>query len=227
MFKFPRSLVCAGESDTNTPALRAAILPNAVRWRGSQLVQQPVLPPRIARQPPTTCSTDSNPSGESWWLAWSPTNARKKPAKKCLQYQWYCCYITCLILVLGFGTALQVNIHVLFLLVALVLWDEDHTTRFMRLRNESSTSENLYVVRHTRRAITGENAIRRVLYVKQSVDLFQRLRYSHTDNIIMKKTPPFSILATDRCRAAKWEHEFGPLKYWDRGFEFCYLHEYM
>jgi len=77
VFKFPRSLVCAGESDTNTPALHAAILPNAVRWRGSQLVQQPVLPPRIARQPLTTCSTDSNPSGESWWLARSPANARK------------------------------------------------------------------------------------------------------------------------------------------------------
>jgi hypothetical protein len=121
----------------------------------------------------------------------------KETRQKCLQYLWYCCYITCLILVLGLVTALQVNIHVLYLLLALVLWDCDHTTtRAMCLRSESPTYESLYVIRHSRRAIRLENAIRCVLCVKQSVDLFHRFKYSHTDSIIITKTPPFPILET-------------------------------
>jgi len=86
-----------------------------------------------------------------------------------------------MILVMGLGTVLQVNIHVLFILLALVLRDADHTTTtVMCLRSESLTSESLYVVRHTcSRAIRREDAMGRVHYVhyvKQSVDLFNTLR---------------------------------------------------
>jgi hypothetical protein len=53
-----------------------------------------------------------------------------------------------------------------FLLLVLVLRDEDHTTTtVMWLRSESPTSESLSVVRHTRRGIRRENGISRVLYV--------------------------------------------------------------
>lgn len=67
---------------------------------------------------------------------------------------------------MGLRSALQVHILALFHLLAIVLQDEDHTTTpVMWLRSESPTSESLYVVRHTRRAIRRENGIRRVLYV--------------------------------------------------------------
>jgi hypothetical protein len=101
------------------------------------------------------------------WAGLQPTRQRKPP-KNGTHYQWYCCYITCMILVLRLGTVLQVNIHVLFLLLALVLRDAGHTTTtVMCLRSESLTSGSLYVVRHTRsRATRRENAMGRVLCIK-------------------------------------------------------------
>ena len=163
MFIFPRSLVCAGQSDipkhqhsTQQSRLMRSVgdeansFNNQSRHLGSRVSHRQ----RAQQTASPVASLDD-------WPGLQPTRERHPP-KKMLAIS----VILLLHNVSDFRTGAQnwvAGKHMFFVLLALRLWDEDHTkTRFMCLRSESLTSESLSVFRHARR----ENAFRCVLYVK-------------------------------------------------------------